>query len=44
LLRGAWAVSGGMALYFGYYFWRLARWQDIPASAAMQEAAQEAAQ
>ncbi|MDR2990508.1 MAG: oligosaccharide flippase family protein [Burkholderiaceae bacterium] len=44
LLRGAWAVSGGMALYFGYYFWRLARWQDIPASAAMQEVAQEAAQ
>jgi O-antigen/teichoic acid export membrane protein len=31
LLRGAWAVSAGMAVYFGYYFWRLARWQAIPA-------------
>ena len=26
LQRGAWAVSAGMAVYFGYYFWRLARW------------------
>lgn len=26
-LRGAgWAVSAGMALYFGWYFWRLATW------------------
>jgi O-antigen/teichoic acid export membrane protein len=26
-LRGAgWAVSGAMALYFGFYFWRLATW------------------
>jgi len=29
LLRGAWAVSAGMALYFGYYFWRLARWRGM---------------
>jgi O-antigen/teichoic acid export membrane protein len=43
LLRGAWAVSAGMALYFGYYFWRLARWKNIPAPAG-QELAQEAAQ
>ena len=27
LQRGAWAVSAGMAGYFGYYFWRLARWK-----------------
>ncbi|MDR0275619.1 MAG: oligosaccharide flippase family protein [Burkholderiaceae bacterium] len=32
LLRGAWAVSAGMALYFGYYFWRLARWKGMIAS------------
>ncbi len=26
-LQGAgWAVSAGMTAYFGYYFWRLARW------------------
>ncbi|HRL36723.1 MAG TPA: oligosaccharide flippase family protein [Ottowia beijingensis] len=31
LLRGAWAVSAGMVLYFGYYFWRLANWPSIPA-------------
>lgn len=30
LLRGAWAVSAGMVLYFGYYFWRLANWPSIP--------------
>ncbi|MDR0457804.1 MAG: oligosaccharide flippase family protein [Burkholderiaceae bacterium] len=41
LLRGAWAVSAGMALYFGYYFWRLARWEAIPAP-AVQEGAQGA--
>lgn len=33
LLRGAWAVSAGMVLYFGYYFWRLAHWPAIPAPA-----------
>ena len=33
LLRGAWAVSAGMVLYFGYYFWRLANWPSIPARA-----------
>lgn len=33
LLRGAWAVSAGMVLYFGYYFWRLAHWPSIPARA-----------
>ena len=33
LLRGAWAVSAGMVLYFGYYFWRLAYWPSIPARA-----------
>jgi len=26
LLRGAWAVSAGMVLYFGYYFMKLASW------------------
>lgn len=31
LLRGAWAVSAGMVIYFGYYFWRLANWPHIPA-------------
>lgn len=31
LLGGAWAVSAAMALYFGYYFWRLATWREIPA-------------
>ena len=26
LLGGAWAVSAAMVPYFGWYFWRLARW------------------
>ncbi len=30
LLRGAWAVSAGMVIYFGYYFWRLAHWPQVP--------------
>ena len=30
LLGGAWAVSAAMVPYFGWYFWRLARWKDIP--------------
>jgi O-antigen/teichoic acid export membrane protein len=37
LLCGAWAVSAGMVVYFGYYFWRLARWKAIPAPAASME-------
>lgn len=32
LLGGAWAVSAVMVPYFGWYFWRLARWPDVPAS------------
>ena len=30
LLGGAWAVSAVMVPYFGWYFWRLARWPCIP--------------
>ena len=30
LLGGAWAVSAVMLPYFGWYFWRLAGWRDIP--------------
>jgi O-antigen/teichoic acid export membrane protein len=30
LIGGAWAVSAAMVPYFGWYFWRLARWKDIP--------------
>lgn len=30
LLGGAWAVSAVMLPYFGWYFWRLAGWSDIP--------------
>jgi O-antigen/teichoic acid export membrane protein len=33
LRTGAWAVSAVMVPYFGWYFWRLARWRDIPALA-----------
>jgi O-antigen/teichoic acid export membrane protein len=29
-----WAVSATMTLYFGWYFWRLARWPLRPAGAA----------
>jgi O-antigen/teichoic acid export membrane protein len=30
LQAGAWAVSAAMMLYFGWYFWRLAIWRNIP--------------
>lgn len=30
LQAGAWAVSAAMLIYFGWYFWSLARWRDIP--------------
>jgi O-antigen/teichoic acid export membrane protein len=30
LLGGAWAVSAAMLPYFGWYFWRLARWPGVP--------------
>lgn len=33
LQGGAWAVSGVMLPYFGWYFYRLARWPHIPSSA-----------
>jgi len=34
LLAGAWAVSAGMTLYFGAYFWWLATWKEVPHAAA----------
>ena len=34
LLGGAWAVSAAMVPYFGWYFWRLARWPQVPAPGA----------
>ena len=33
LLGGAWAVSAGMTLYFGWYFWSLATWKEVPHAA-----------
>ncbi len=30
LQGGAWAVSAGMLLYFGWYFWSLATWRNPP--------------
>jgi O-antigen/teichoic acid export membrane protein len=30
LQAGAWAVSAAMVLYFGWYFWSLATWRNIP--------------
>ena len=33
LLGGAWAVSAGMAVYFGAYFVALARWKEVPDAA-----------
>jgi len=30
LLGGAWAVSAAMVVYFGWYFWSLATWRDVP--------------
>jgi len=34
LVGGAWAVSAGMTLYFGAYFWCLATWKEVPNGAA----------
>lgn len=34
LVGGAWAVSAAMVPYFAYYFWRLARWPQLPARRA----------
>jgi len=34
LLAGAWAVSAGMTLYFGAYFFWLATWKEVPHAAA----------
>jgi O-antigen/teichoic acid export membrane protein len=30
LLGGAWAVSAAMVVYFGWYFWSLATWREVP--------------
>ena len=30
LTGAAWGISASMLLYFGYYFWALATWKDIP--------------
>jgi O-antigen/teichoic acid export membrane protein len=30
LQTGAWAVSATMLLYFGWYFWALATWRNVP--------------
>ncbi len=30
LLGAAWGVSMAMSAYFGYFFWRLARWDPVP--------------
>lgn len=37
LQGGAWAVSGVMLPYFGWYFYRLARWPHVPNPRAAQE-------
>jgi O-antigen/teichoic acid export membrane protein len=34
LIGGAWAVSAAAVLYFGWYFWSLATWKDVPHAAA----------
>jgi O-antigen/teichoic acid export membrane protein len=34
LLGGAWAVSAVTVLYFGWYFWSLATWKEVPDAAA----------
>jgi O-antigen/teichoic acid export membrane protein len=34
LLGGAWAVSAVTVLYFGWYFWSLANWKEVPDAAA----------
>ena len=36
LQGGAWAVSAAMLPYFGWYFYRLARWPNIPVPTAGQ--------
>jgi O-antigen/teichoic acid export membrane protein len=33
LIGGAWAVSAGMTLYFGWYFLLLATWKEVPHAA-----------
>lgn len=33
LLGAAWAVSAAMVLYFGWYFWKLATWAEVPDAA-----------
>ncbi len=40
LQGGAWAVSGVMIPYFGWYFYRLARWPRIPEPVTGHDAAQ----
>lgn len=30
LLGAAWAVSAAMVIYFGFYFWSLATWKEVP--------------
>jgi O-antigen/teichoic acid export membrane protein len=34
LIGAAWAVSAAMVVYFGWYFWSLATWKDVPDAAA----------
>ena len=33
LIAAAWSVSAAMVLYFGFYFWSLLRWKEIPTHA-----------
>ena len=33
LIGGAWAVSAATVLYFGWYFWSLATWREVPDAA-----------
>ncbi|MBH1962843.1 MAG: lipopolysaccharide biosynthesis protein [Comamonadaceae bacterium] len=37
LQGGAWAVSGVMLPYFGWYFYRLARWPHVPIPRSVKE-------
>jgi hypothetical protein len=30
LQGAAWGVSLGMVIYFGWYFWSLATWHEVP--------------
>lgn len=34
LLGAAWAVSAAMSAYFGWYFWKLASWPEVPRAAS----------